>query len=110
MANPPPRINNGKHRQKWMCPNHADHELLALGHSSKGYANRGKAHKVRKAKNAKVVDTSLKRGFTNNGLIEIENEPSDSETEDYQNQWDFSTVFRLPERGVKLDFIDKVKR
>ncbi|KAK4890171.1 hypothetical protein LTR28_002653, partial [Elasticomyces elasticus] len=64
---------------------------------------------LRRPKNAKVIDTSLSRGFVNNGIIEIINESSDDE-EFYEDDNDSAgRVFRVPEKGLKLDFIDKVK-
>ena len=115
MANPPPRGPNGKPRYNWMCPNHVDHELLALDPSVRAYSRMGscngglRTHKVRRPKNARIMDTALRRGFVNNGLIEVENEPSDNE-EDFVDTEHYGTVYRLPERGIKLDFIDKIKR
>ncbi|KAI9832674.1 MAG: hypothetical protein M1819_004259 [Sarea resinae] len=115
MANPPPRAPNGKNRHRWMCPNHIDHELLTLDLSVRESIQNGTAsgigrtHKVRRPKNARIVDTALRRGFVNNGLIEIENDES-SEAEEFHDQEEFGVVYRLPELGVKLDFIDKIKR
>ncbi len=97
-----------------MCPNHVDHELAALDTSAipssrlRLLKSGGQSHKVRRPKNAKIVDTALRRGFVNNGLIEIENEPSDDE--DFHEREQLGIVYRLPERGIKLDFIDRVKR
>ncbi|KAI9849729.1 MAG: hypothetical protein M1838_000090 [Thelocarpon superellum] len=114
MANPPPRAPNGKPRYNWMCPNHVDHELLALDATTRSFSRVGsynggmRTHKVRRPKNAKIMDTSLRRGFVNNGLIEIENEASEAEA--FVDTPHFGTVYRLPEKGIKLDFIDKVKR
>ncbi|KZF21478.1 hypothetical protein L228DRAFT_239453 [Xylona heveae TC161] len=113
MANPPPKALNGKSKHNWMCPNHVDHELLALDPSvrqnaKQGTAGIGRMHKVRRPKNARIVDPALRRGFINNGLIEIDNDSSDED--DFHDQEEFGVVYRLPERGVKLDFIDKVKR
>jgi hypothetical protein len=114
MANPPPRAANGKPKNNWMCPNHIDHELLAIGPSVavNGQTCNGslRTHKVRRPKNAKIVDTHLRRGFVNNGLIEIENEPSDTEDGQFFDKNHFGIVYRLPERGIKLDFIAKVRR
>lgn len=86
-----------------MCPNHVDQELLTSKHSGIG-----RIHKVRRPKNARIVDTALRRGFQNNGIIEIENDPTDDEIETQEEG--SSVVFRLSERGIKLDFIDRVKR
>lgn len=97
-----------------MCPNHIDHELAAVDASAMSSARlqdhkgHGRTHKVRRPKNAKIVDAGLRRGFINNGLIEIENEPSDDEV--FHEREQLGVVYRLPERGIKLDFIDRVKR
>ena len=63
---------------------------------------------MRRPKNVKVLNTFLPRGLKNNGLIEIENDPSDSEND--MEVVDDSVVYRLPEKGIKLDFIDRLKR
>lgn len=41
----------------------------------------------------------------NNGVIEIENE----EEESFEEVLISGVVYRLPERGIKLDFIEKIK-
>lgn len=87
-----------------MCPAHVDPELLAVRSRSNG-----RTRKVRRPRNAVVKDTALRRGFVNNGIIEIENESSDDETF-FEEEDDMGTVYRLPERGIKLDFIAKVKQ
>jgi len=114
MANPPVRGSGAKPKHSWMCPNHVEHELAALDSSVMTSSRlqilkgNGRTHKVRRPKNAKIVDTALRRGFVNNGLVEIENEASDDEA--FFEREQLGVVYRLPERGVKLDFIDRVKR
>ena len=95
-------IRDAQHRQKhsWMCPAHVEPELLTVGHN-------GRMHKIRRPKNAKVIDTALRRGFKNNGIIEIENDPSD--VEDTIGVAD-SVIYRVTEQSIKLDFIDRVKQ
>jgi hypothetical protein len=100
-----------------MCPNHIDQELKALSASSRPISTSGalegpsRTYKVRRPKKAKVIDTLLSRGFVNNGLIEIDNELSDEEDSgEFYEQQDFGHIYRLPEKGIKLDFIDKVRR
>lgn len=111
MANPPPKGNNGRPRHSWMCPNHVDAELKALDSSVKTSrrvdTGDAKTHKIRRPKNARIVDTALRRGFINNGLIEIENEASD---DDKMEDEGVGIIYRVPEKGIKLDFIDRVKR
>ena len=92
-----------------MCPNHVDADLLALASAqtaSKAACDR--AHKIRRPKNTRIVDTALRRGFVNNGNIEIETEPTDDEEEVEKEE--FGVTYRVPEKGLKLDFIDRVKR
>ncbi|CAZ84076.1 unnamed protein product [Tuber melanosporum] len=81
MPNPPPA------QKKWMCPAHAD------------------MYQPRRPKKAVIVDAYLRRGMKNNGVIEIENE----EEETFEELLISGVVYRLPERGIKLDFIEKVK-
>ncbi|KAG9237227.1 hypothetical protein BJ875DRAFT_370497 [Amylocarpus encephaloides] len=47
----------------------------------------------------------------NNGHVEIENTPDDEEDEPkgFYEETQFGTVYKLPEEGLKLDFISKVK-
>ncbi|KAI9723435.1 MAG: hypothetical protein M1812_001319 [Candelaria pacifica] len=114
LANPPRRGGDSKKYIPWMCPNHVEHELLAVdrpirGASGIGLANGlGGTHRVRRPKNATIVDTSLSRGFINNGLIEIGND--DDGDGAFRDDERYGIVYRLPEKGVKLDFVDKIKR
>lgn len=112
MANPPPRGPNGRQIYTWMCPNHVQHELLAhdpaLPFSTRNGTGGMVIRKVRRPKNAKIVDINLRRGFRNNGVIEIDNDSSDDEG--FEDTQHFGTVYRLPEKGIKLDFISKVKQ
>ncbi|RPB26446.1 hypothetical protein L211DRAFT_899709 [Terfezia boudieri ATCC MYA-4762] len=88
----PPLANPPSQTRKWMCPAHAEQGLL----------------QPRRPRNAKVVNTCLRRGHKNNGYIEIEN--SESEDEMQFNEHELGgVIYRLPERGIKLDFIDKIK-
>jgi hypothetical protein len=75
------------------------------------------ARKIRKRKDARVIEPTFSRGMRNNGLIDIINDPDDDT--DGEGNYVFgpddpkdlnSKVFRIPERGVVLDFVSKVKR
>ncbi|KAK9484552.1 hypothetical protein V1527DRAFT_469611 [Lipomyces starkeyi] len=121
----PPMSTIPSSARKWMCPNHVGRDLI---------------HRRRK-RNSKIVNVSLRRGFVNNGDIEVGNDSSDDEQIVPENEnfvkpqllhfldgweenpfersaydrriptWDFDTegiVYKLPERGIVLDFIDKV--
>ena len=88
--------------KKWMCPLHASHAYRRM---------RRPKHKLR------LVDVSLPRGFKTWGDVEIENdETSEEEREGHKLledgfESDFSidgTTYRLPEKGIKLDFLEKI--
>lgn len=87
--------------RKWMCPNHAYHVTP----------------KIRQPKKSKILDVCLKRGFKNNGNIEIDNTEEDEEEElkkkkklSFDESYIVNNIrYRLPENGVKLDFLDKVR-
>jgi hypothetical protein len=64
---------------------------------------------MRRPRAAKVIDTALTRDFINDGVIEIANDSSEDESE-FEEIEVSSTVYRLPEKGIKLDFIDRVRR
>ena len=114
---------NGKPRQTWMCPNHVDQELAhvkatattagraAIRKSAKIQPeenSNSRTFRMRRPKKAKVIDIGLRRGFRNNGMIEIEEEHSEEESEIEKEM--SGVVYRVPEKGIKLDFIDRIKR
>jgi hypothetical protein len=107
LANPPALNQNGKKVHDWMCPLHADQELRKI---DTALLNRRTVH-VRRPKAPKIVATALTRGSRNNGIIEIADDDSDdSDSEEFYELDDGGTVYKLPAHGIKLDFIDKVKR
>ncbi|KAI9801107.1 MAG: hypothetical protein M1833_002975 [Piccolia ochrophora] len=120
MANPPTALDK-KERKLWMCPNHIDHELRDLhaeiptpagrlsSHRLSSHSGNRRIFKVRKPKYARIVDTALRRGSRNNGVIEIENDPSDEEEQFFEEE-DDDVIHRLSEKGIKLDFIHAAKR
>lgn len=112
LANPPNRGIHPKLRTTWMCPNHIDHDLRNLDpieQTGVRLEGPGRTHRVRRPKKPTIVATSLRRGFRNNGLIEIESESSDDSG--FEEDEDLAgAVYRIPARGIKLDFIDRVKR
>ena len=125
----PPMANPPSAAQAWMCPAHVDHDLRHLdpvepevGVTTGDF---GRTHRVRKPREFRIVDTHLRRGHRNNGLIEIATQPeddyglsdhdsdkadgdNDNDTTDDDNETS-GVIYRLPEYGVKLDFIHKVK-
>lgn len=79
----------------WQCPCHAGRPpILKLA----------PAHRYRKIKNAPIIEQAYNRGLRNNGFIEVEED--DDEAEDaFVTRNDYGRVYRLPEKGIKLDFI-----
>ena len=113
LANPPARGPEGRKVHDWMCPLHADHELRKVDTSLLNPPNLARRVHIRRPRNAKVVETSLNRGFRNNGVIDVvEDDSDDTDSEFFEEEasHDDSIIYRLPATGIKLDFIDKVKR
>lgn len=86
--------------RNFRCPLHADDTPRGL------MEKLAPAHKFRKVKGAPLIEQSYGRGLTNHGWIEIE-EDSDEDDEAYHQHKNFGRVYRVPEKGVKLDFIAK---
>ena len=55
-----------------------------------------------------IVNIALRRGFRNSGLIEIDQDESDEESEIEREL--SGVIHKVPERGIKLDFIDRIRR
>ncbi|KTW28698.1 uncharacterized protein T551_02548 [Pneumocystis jirovecii RU7] len=96
----PPMSSIPSASRKWMCPNHAYHVTP----------------KIRQPKKSRILDVCLKRGFKNNGNIEIDNTEEEEEEQKKRKKISFDDSYiinniryRLPESGVKLDFLDKVR-
>ena len=85
----------------WKCPAHFDQDLL-------NFKNPGgdRVFKVRRPKHPRIVDSALSRGLINNGLVEVGSDPADEE-EDMDVP---GLIYRVPEKSVKLDFIDRCRR
>lgn len=99
MANPPPM------NRLWKCPCHID-DLLATVPGTLG-----PAHRFRKIKGASTIKPAISRGLRNNGHIEIENALSDEEDDGgFYEQREYGHVYKLPEEGVKLDFISRLRQ
>ena len=105
MANPPAG-KDGRPPPPWKCPSHADTEFLNATRKAQEGASGQRVIKLRRPKNARVIDARAYAGLRNNGIIEIELEPSDDEG---PPPIDANVVQRMTEEGVKLDFIRQVK-
>jgi len=108
LANPPFRDQWNRKVRDWQCPLHIDQDLRAID-SSRVSVQR--TFFMRKPKQPKIVDTSLRRGQINNGIIEIaEESSSEDDDEDNEDEIVEGNVFRLQPKGIKLDFIYKINR
>ncbi|KAI1326408.1 hypothetical protein F5Y16DRAFT_375192 [Xylariaceae sp. FL0255] len=90
----------------WRCPCHVDDLLSSIP------ARLAPAHKYRKVKNAPVIEQGYSRGMINNGYVEILEDDSDeeSDSEAWREEKSFGRVFRISAKGIKKDFLDKVRR
>jgi len=103
---------NHKTKPLWMCPLHIDHDLRNLDTiEGDGVAIDGHPaiHRTRRPKKPRVKETFLRRGFVNNGLIEVADD-SDDEGDMTDEEGPYGVIYKVPARGIKLDFIDKAKR
>jgi hypothetical protein len=86
----------------WKCPAHVDDLLSTLP------GILAPAHRYRRVKGRPAIKPAISRGTRNNGHIEIENEPTDDEEEQgFFRYEDPLGVYKLPEMGIKLDFISQ---
>lgn len=130
LANPPHISLEASQRDAWRCPRHFEHDLRSGLLLQKDLNDNSRevemstavpavplARKVRMRRQPEFVEPSFTRGIRNNGLIDIIND-SDDDT-DGEGNYVFSPddpkdlnskIFRIPEKGVILDFVSKVKR
>ncbi|KAH4075069.1 hypothetical protein HBI25_163060 [Parastagonospora nodorum] len=126
LANPPHISVDSSQRDAWRCPRHIEHDLRSgqlFQNDLNGDVEMADAapaarvaRKIRKRKHPKIIEPTFSRGMRNNGLIELINDPDDDT--DGEGNYVFgpddpkdlnSKVFRVPEKGVILDFVSKVK-
>lgn len=127
LANPPPINLETANRDAWKCPRHVDHDLrsgLLLPNDLRLHvrgddvdmldapARHQVPRKIRKPKRPSVAEPLFSRGMRNNGLIEVIND--DADETDGEGNYVFpsddpnSKVYRIPEKGIILDFFHKV--
>ena len=109
LAVPPRRRIGDKVNATWRCPLHVEQDLAGMGRQAEAApGDLGRHPRPRKPKNGRPVDVSMPRGFQNNGVIEV-----DFIKDEMPGIKDIAMnggVFRLPEMGIRLDFIDRVKK
>ncbi|KAL1969739.1 hypothetical protein VTN77DRAFT_8292 [Rasamsonia byssochlamydoides] len=91
----PPNQKSGSDRahHNWMCPNHIEHELYVVHTDDSGYAGKTR---IRRPRHPRVIDVDVL--------------PEDGEAEKLEEQESQGIVYRVSERGLKLNFIERVKR
>lgn len=110
MAIPPRRRPHDKAGSTWKCPLHVDDILgdINVNNTDPDFVKtHGRLPKVRKPKRAIPYDPDQRRGYRNNGNIQVlleEEQAPIFNTVDWMGQ-----QVRLSEEAIKLDFIDKVK-
>ena len=112
LAVPPKKIvRNGKTKATWMCPNHTDPLLNDIDPTTNpentDRPTTSRRYKIREPKNAVTVNSTMTRGVKNNGIIEVIDDPSGDELSTPDTPFQ---IPRLSERGIKLDFIDRIKQ
>ncbi|KAL9112614.1 MAG: hypothetical protein Q9227_003185 [Pyrenula ochraceoflavens] len=117
LAVTPRRKPDNKPSSTWRCPLHTDElvkniDQVRTAEHIKAIADPEslgvRRPKLRRPKDAVVKDVALSRGFPNNGLIEVELMPERSTRFEEIDMG--GTIWRLPEKGIRQDFIDKVNR
>jgi len=106
----PPMVQMPSPLKRWMCPNHVEHDMvcnLSVGCFSLLIITQPKR---RAPKTQKIVEVT-RRGVPNNGNIEIIPSAEDMALEQdrrFEEVWINSKKYMIPERSVRLDFLDKV--
>ncbi|RAL04189.1 putative PHD finger domain protein [Aspergillus ibericus CBS 121593] len=91
----PPTQRPGSDRvhHNWMCPNHVWHDLVHTVQDEEGY---DMIKRIRRPKRPRMVD--------------VEVLPDEEDVERMEDQEEEGIMYRVSERGLKLDFIYRVKR
>ncbi|EXJ93054.1 hypothetical protein A1O3_01610 [Capronia epimyces CBS 606.96] len=111
LAVPPRRRAGDKPGATWRCPLHVEHDLVAVGRQAEAApGDLGRIPRLRKPKNAVPLDVQVARGFRNNGVIEVDLMKDESDFGKTKEVNMFGKVHRIPEKGIRLDFIDRVKK
>lgn len=105
LAVPPRRRNGDKPNATWRCPLHVENDLRNLASRDESALERVPRHRM--PKDPIIRDVSVPRGFKNDGIIEVELMKDDERIEEVEM---LGTIFRLPEKGIRLDFLDRVRR
>ncbi|KAK5050594.1 hypothetical protein LTR84_003876 [Exophiala bonariae] len=111
LAVPPRRRGDDKPSSSWRCPLHTEHDLAAISRQVEAVPGAlGRIPKLRKPKNAVPLDVEFARGHRNNGIIDVELMPDEISFDKTKEVRMEGKIYRIPEKAIRLDFIDRVKR
>ncbi|RVX66983.1 hypothetical protein B0A52_09197 [Exophiala mesophila] len=111
LAIPPRRRGDNKPGSSWKCPLHVDHDVASFSRQAEAEpGSLGRVPKLRRPKNAIPLDVPFPRGFKNNGIIEVELMPDTVTFDRTKQEVMDGKIYRVPEEGIRLDFIDRVKK
>ncbi|KAJ9614118.1 hypothetical protein H2200_002254 [Cladophialophora chaetospira] len=110
LAVPPRRRAGDKPGGSWRCPLHVDQDLLSVSRQAeKAPGDLGRIPKPRKPKNAMPLELGV-RSIRNNGVIEVDLMKDHPDPDNLKEMQMNGRVYRVPEMGIRLDFIDRVKK
>ncbi|KAB8239192.1 putative PHD finger domain protein [Aspergillus alliaceus] len=91
----PPTQKPGSDRtyHSWMCPDHSWHDKFFIVQDEEGYDF---VKRIRRPKNPRLIDVEIL--------------PDAEEDERIEEQEEEGIMYRVSEKGIKLDFIERVKR
>jgi hypothetical protein len=94
LALPPnQRPGSDKAYHNWMCPNHAEHELFNVRMDNN---EAGQKYRIRRPRHPRIIDVDIL--------------PDDSEAERLEEREYQGILYRVSESGLKLNFIERIKR
>lgn len=111
----PPRANaphgrNGNYRVRFTCPRHVVTDLHAIDPIANTINYGGdNYHRIRVPKRKRIIDPQISRGVRNNGNIEVGSDTDESGSEHEEVEDVDGSVYRIPRKALKLDFIHKAK-
>ncbi|KAE8355263.1 hypothetical protein BDV28DRAFT_155566 [Aspergillus coremiiformis] len=91
----PPAQKPGSDRtyHSWMCPDHSWHDKFFIMPDEEGYEF---VKHIRRPKNPRLIDVEIL--------------PDEDEDERIEEQEEEGIMYRVSEKGIKLDFIERIKR
>lgn len=90
---PTQRVGSDRLYHTWMCPNHALHDMCYPVRDEEGYET---MKRIRRPKNPRFID--------------VEVLPENEEEENLEDEEKEGITYRVSEKGIKLNFIERVKR